>query len=448
MIITRKYLPRRTILRGIGATVALPLLDAMVPAFSSPRAAGLLPARFCALYVGNGMNMSQWTPTTEGALTLSPILQPLAPFRDRVLVLTGFDNREGGSDDAGGLHSRIQPAWLTGTQAKRTEGADVEVGVSMDQIAAAALGSETPLSSLELALESVDVTRACEPAYSCTYVSTLAWRNSVTPLPMEVNPRAVFERLFGDGSGVEARARQREKDRSILDRLTRDIAALQGRLGADDRREVEEFVEAIRGVERRIQKAEARPEAELPPGLDIARFIGIPETFEAHAKLMFELLALAFQSDRVRVSTVLMVRERSDRVFPESGVLEPIHPLSHHFEDPDRLEQQARLNTFHVRMFADLVGRLASIPALDGSLLDHTILLFGSGMSNSNLHLPLDVPTVVAGGAGVGLRGGRHVRYAPGTPLANLQVSLLARLGVAVERFGDSSGRVGMLSDI
>jgi len=449
MIITKTHLPRRTMLRGLGAAIALPLLDGMVPALTSLRGAGLEPPRrFCAVYVGNGMNMAQWTPASEGTLELSPTLQPLVPFRDQVLVLSGLDNRQGGSDDAGGLHSRIQPAWLTGTQARRTEGSDVAVSVSMDQVAAQAIGRQTQLSSLELALESVDLTRACEPAFTCTYVSTLSWRNAATPLPMEVNPRAVFERLFGDGSSAAARERQRRGDRSILDRMTSDIAALQDTLGPSDRNQATEYFDTIRDVERHIQKVEEQRDADVPTGADIARFIGIPETFDAHAKLMFELLRLAYQSDRVRVSTLLMVRERSDRVFPESGVLEGIHPLSHHQNDPARLGEQAKLNRFHVGLFADLLGMLGSTPDGDGTLLDHTALLFGSGMSNSNVHLPLDVPTLVAGGRAMGITGGRHLRYAPGTPLANLQLTLLDKIGVSIDRFGDSDGRPALLPQI
>ena len=445
MIITKKCLPRRAVLRGLGATIALPLLDGMVPAFASRRTTAAKPVRrFAAVYIGNGMNMADWTPPGEEALQLSPILQPLAPFRARTTVLSGLDNGPGRSIDAGGLHSRIQPAWLTGTQAKPTEGPDVQAGISLDQIAASALGTETQLPSLELALETVDLERACEPEFSCAYVSTLSWRNATTPLPMEANPRAVFERLFGDGSSAAERNEEMRKDRSILDSLVDEMAALQKQLGPGDRSTVDEYVDTIRDVERRIETAVTTPDPDLP--VSISRYSGIPSSFAAHATLMFELLALAYQADLTRVSTFLMVRERSNRVFPESGVPEAIHPLSHHQNDPAKLEMQTRLNTYHLRVFAGLLDKLDATPDGDGSLLDHTTVLFGSGMSNSNLHLPYDVPTLMVGGASA--KGGRHVRYPDGTPLTNLQLTLLERLGVPVEQFGNSTGSLSLLSDI
>ena len=308
----------------------------------------------------------------------------------------------------------------------------------MDQIAAAAIGRDTQLPSLELALEGVDVSRACEPAFACTYVSTLAWRNATTPLPMEVDPRAVFERLFGDGRSIDARSEDRRKDRSILDRVAADMADLQKRLGPGDRATIGGYFEAIRDVERHIQTAEAQAARELP-AVDVASYTGIPISYVEHATLLFELLALAYQSDITRVSTLLMVRERSDRTFAESGVREPIHAASHHEDDPAKLADQAKLNAFHVGLFAQLVRKLAATPDGDGSLLDHTVLLFGSGMSDSNRHLPLNVPTLVVGGRSAGLRGGRHLRYPDGTPLANLQLTLLDRVGVPLGRLGDST---------
>ena len=448
MFLTGRCLPRRTMLRSVGTAIALPLLDGMVPAVGARRqTAAVAVRRFAAVYVGNGMNMAKWAPASTGALELSPILQPLAAYRDQLVVFSGLDNREGGSADFGGLHSRIQPAWLTGTHAKQTEGANVEAGVSMDQIAAGVLGVDTQLPSLELALESVDVTRACEPAFACTYVSTLSWRNPTTPLPMDVDPRAVFERLFGDGSSAAAREAERRRDRSILDRVTADMASLQQRLGPTDRATLGDYVDAIRDVERHIQKSEEQAARELPV-VDVAAFTGIPSTFTAHAHLMFDLMTLAFQADLTRVSTCLMVRERSDRVFPESGIYDGVHPLSHHENDPARLDKQARLNAFHVGVFAGLLDRLRATRDGDGTLLDHTVVLFGSGMSDSNRHSPLGVPTLVAGGRGAGIAGGRHLQYPSGTPLANLQVALLERLGVAVERFGDSSSGPKLLSDV
>lgn len=426
------------VLRGVGAAVALPWLDAMVPACARVDAAAR-PARLAALYIGNGMNMAAWTPATDGRLVLSPTLAPLAGFERDLVVFSGLDNQRGGSSDPGGLHSRIQPAWLTGTQAKRTEGADVQAGVSMDQVAAAAVGRETSLSSLELALESVETSKACEPAFACTYVSTLSWRDATTPLPMEADPRAVFERLFGDGDANGITQAERQRDRSILDRLTSDLSALQRRLGPGDRRTVDGYVEAIRDVERHLAAAEARQRRE-PIDVNVGGFTGLPISYAEHVQLMFELMVLGFQADVTRVATVLMVRERSDRLFPESGVLEPSHALSHHEHDPDKLAQQARVNRYHVAQLEGLLRRLRATPDGDATLLDHTLVLFGAGMSDSNGHVPLAVPTLVAGGRGLGMETGRHVRCPSGTPLANLHLALLNRLGVAESRLGNSTG--------
>jgi len=445
MIVTKKHLPRRMLLRGLGAAIALPLLDGMIPAFASLRKTAAKPVRrFAAVYVGNGMNMTDWTPTTEGILTPTPILQPLEPFRDRTIVISGLDNRPGQSNDAGGLHSRIQPAWLTGTHAKPTEGPDVQAGVSLDQILAKFIGQETRLPSLELALETVNLARACEPAFACTYVSTLSWRDATTPLPVEANPRVVFERLFGDGTSNAERNEELRKDQSILDSLLDEMRTLQGELGQSDRSTVSEYFDAIRDVERNIKKVETTPDLDI--SADISRYSGVPSSFTMHARLMFELLALAYQADVTRVSSLLMVRERSNRVFPESGVPEAIHPLSHHGNDPQKLALQTHLNTFHLHVFAELLEILNSTPDGDGTLLDHTTLLFGSGMSNSNIHLPYDVPTLVVGGSAAAR--GQHVRYPDGTPLTNLQLTLLDRLGVPVEQFGDSTGMLNLLSEL
>ena len=426
-------LDRRTVLRGAGVSLALPYLDVMATA-----AAATPPARFVAVYLGNGMNPGAWTPPTEGPLTLSPTLAALAPVRDQVLVVSGLDNRQGGSSEQGGLHSRIQPAWLTGAHARRTEGADVEAGVSMDQVAAAALGQTTALRSLELALESVEIGRACEPAFACTYVSTIAWRDRTTPLPMDADPRSVFERLFGDARPAAAREADQRRDRSILDAVTADLAALGRRVGARDRRTVEGYVEAVRDVERRIATAERQAVHE--PAADVSSFTGIPISYRDHARLMGELIALAFQADATRVATLLMVRERSDRVFTEAGVGEGSHAISHHEGDPAKLAVQARVNAYHLALVGDFIARLAATADGDGVLLDRTIVLAGAGMSDSNAHQPLNVPTLVAGGRALGVQGGRHLRVPSGTPLANLQVALLAALGLTVTRHGDSTG--------
>ena len=361
MIITGKCLNRRQVLRAAGAAVALPLLDSMVPALAFRRARAATPIRrFMAVYVGNGMNMSDWTPITDGALELTPILQPLARFQDRTTVLSGLDNRPGESTDAGGLHSRIQPAWLTGARAKPTEGPDVEAGISLDQVAAQTLGATTPLPSLELALETVHLERACEPAFSCAYVSTLSWERATTPRPMEANPRAVFERLFGDGTDAATRTADTRKDRSILDSLLDEITALRRRLGPSDQNTLSEYLETLRDVERRLEPGAEPPHIEPP--VDISRYAGIPTGFREHATLMFELLALAYRTDLTRVATLLMVRERSNRVFDESGVLEGIHPLSHHHGDPVKLAMQTKLNTYHLDVFCRAPRHLGRDP--------------------------------------------------------------------------------------
>lgn len=435
-------LDRRTVLRGAGVSLALPWLEAMTAPAAQARTAEAAPARLVAIYLGNGMNMAAWTPETDGALVLPPTLASLAPVRDHVLLVSGLDNREGGSSEMGGLHSRIQPAWLTGTHARRTEGADVEAGVSMDQVAAGFLGGGTPLRSLELALESVELARACEPAFACTYVSTIAWRDRTTPLPMDADPRSVFERLFGDGRSAGAQAADRRRDRSILDAVTADLAALGRRVGAGDRAIVAGYVDAIRDVERHISVAEQQA-ARNPVAADVASFTGIPISYRDHSRLLFELLALALQADVTRVATLLMVRERSDRAFPESGVREGSHAVSHHEDDPARLAQQAMVNRYHAELVAEFLARLQATVEGPGTLLDRTVVLFGAGMSDSNQHRPVNVPTLVAGGRSLGIRGGRHLRVPAGTPLANLQLTLLDAVGVRAARHGDSTGRLG-----
>lgn len=431
-----RTLPRRTLLRGVGISLGLPLLDAMRPVV---RCAEAPPARLVAVYLGNGMNMGAWTPTSEGELRLSPTLAPLGPLAGQTLVVSGLDNRLGGSTEMGGLHSRIQPAWLTGTHARRTEGADVEAGISMDQVAARAMSGRTRLPSLELALESVAISRACEPAFACTYVSTISWRDATTPMPMDPDPRSVFERLFGDTASPAARDAERRRDKSILDFLVSDLASLGARVGSRDRATVDQYVETIRDVEKRIAAAEQHTR-QNPDTADLARFTGIPISYREHAGLMFDLMALALQADATRVATLLMLRERSDRVFTEAGVGAGSHALSHHEDDPVRLAEQARLNTFHMGLVAGLLTRLAALADGEGTLLDRTIVLAGAGMSDSNQHRPVDVPTVVAGGRALGLGGGRHLRAPGGTPLANLQLALLEAAGVQTARHGDSTG--------
>ena len=445
MIITKKCLPRRAVLRSLGATIALPLLDGMVPAFASRRPTAAEPVRrFAAVYVGNGMNMADWTPPGEGSLELSPILQPLAPFRARTTVLSGLDNGPGRSNEAGGLHSRIQPAWLTGTHAKPTEGPDVQAGISLDQIAARVLGTETQLPSLELALETVDLERACEPAFSCTYMSTLSWRNATTPLPMEGNPRAVFERLFGDGSSAAERNEERRKDRSILDSLLDEMAALQKQLGTGDRSTVDEYLGTIRDVERRIETAATTPDPDL--SVDIARYSGVPEhvrgTCDADVRAAgacvpgrpYTYLDLP---DGARAQQPGIPREWGARGDP-STIASP--ERSRETRDAD---QAKHVSSPCLRWASRQAGCNSGWRWLAARPHDSALWFWDEQLGPSP---PYDVPTLMVGGAST--KGGRHVRYPDGTPLTNLQLTLLERLGVPVEQFGNSTGSLSLLSDV
>jgi Protein of unknown function (DUF1552) len=447
MIITKKCLSRRAVLRGIGATLALPLLDGMVPALSAlaKTAAGGVK-RLGVIYAPNGMNMLQWLPVGEGAgFRFSPILEPLAPFRDQLVVVSGLADRYGWpqGDEGTGDHARASATFLTGVHVKKTEGADIQGGVSMDQIAAQTLGRDTQLASLELALESVEFLGACDAGYSCAYANTIAWRSPTTPLPMENDPRAVFERLFGasDTTDAASRIRRIQKERSILDAVIEDVVDLQRKLGPRDRTKMVEYLDAIRDVERRIQKAEEQSARELPV---VEQPAGIPGTFEAHARLMFDLLTLAFQTDMTRVATFMLAHEVSGRSYPEIGVPDSHHPVSHHQNDPEKLAKLAKINTFHVEQFAYFLEKLRSTPDGDGSLLDRSILLYGSGISDSNVHLHDNLPLVLAGGGAAGIKGGRHLQYAKDTPVTNLYLSMLDKVGVAVENIGDSSGRADL----
>jgi hypothetical protein len=380
---------------------------------------------------------------------MTPILEPLTPFRQHLLVLSGLSSREadGITGEGGGDHSRGQAAFLTGVHAKKTQGPDFQAGVSMDQIAARELGSDTELASLELALESNDLVGGCELGLACAYTGTIAWRNATTPVPMEVDPRAVFERLFGTTDSTDARGRLERltTERSILDSVAEDLARLQRRVGAPDRRKLADYLDAVRDIERRIQKAGEQRNRELPV---VQQPSGVPPTFEEHIKLMFDLMALAFQTDLTRVCTFMIGREQSTRTYPEIGVPEPHHPVSHHQQRPEYLEKLARINIFHMKMFASFLETLRSTPDGDGTLLDSAMLLYGSGLSNPDSHDHHDLPILlIGGGAGV-LSGGRHVKYPLDTPLANLHVTLLEKLGVAVEHLGDSTGKLELLSDI
>lgn len=441
MMVTGKHLARRTFLRGLGAAIGLPLLGCMAPAFAALRQSPLRPVmRLGVVYVPNGIVMDDWTPSAEGRLVdLPPILQPLAPFRDRLVVVTGL--RSGPPNYA--VHAVASTRFLTARPPRPSSGVEVEAGISMDQIAARAFGRLTPLGSLEISLEKAE-SGTCDIASSCIYTDTISWRGATTPLPMDHNPRAVFERLFGDRDGTSPNARRAriEAQRSILDSVRETAADLGRSLGADDAAKLDEYLDAVRDVERRIERMEQRDAGQVP-ALD--RPAGVPATFPEHARLMFELQLLAYQSDLTRVGTFMIGREFSGHTYPEIGVRDAHHPLSHHQQDPQKLAALTRISTHHATQFAGYLERLRSTPDGDGSLLDHVTLVYGGGMSDGNSHSPENLPIVLAGGGSGTLDGGRHLRYAGDTPLENLHATLLAKLGVPVERFGDSTGMLSGL---
>jgi hypothetical protein len=451
MFITKKHLSRRTVLRGLGATLALPLLDGMVPAAAAIRNTAANPVRrFGAFYVPNGMEMRRWVPSGDGRnFEFSPILQPLAPFRDQVNVLTGLCDAPAVPLPGEGIgdHARASATWLTGVNVKKTEGLDIRAGTSVDQIAAQVFGKETQLASLELGIDSVETLGACDAGYSCAYTNTIAWRTPTTPLPMENDPRAVFERLFGtaDSTDKATRLARIRQDRSVLDYVTDRVAGLKLDLGSGDRLKIAQYLDAVRDVERRIQKAEEQSDREIPL---VEQPVGIPETFDGHAQLMCDLLALAYQTDLTRVGTFMMSKEVSSRAYPEIGVPDAHHGCSHHQNNPEKLEKLAKINTFHIQQFAYFLDKLQSTPDGDGTLLDHSILVYGAGISDGNIHFHMDLPTVVAGGGGGMLKGGRHLRYGDDTPLSNLYVSVLDKLGMPQDAFGDSTGQLQTLSGV
>jgi len=451
MIITKMSLPRRTFLRGVGATLALPLLDAMVPAATAlARTAAKPSARLGFIYIPNGANMQQWTPAGEsGSLKLSSSLQPLANVRDHVVIPTGLDHRQAEAwGDGNGEHSRASAVWLNGVHPKRTEGADVEAATTADQIAAAQLGQETPLPSLELALENSFVVGNCDNGYSCVYTNTFSWRTPTTPLPMEHNPRVVFERLFGEGGTGEQRAARLSEDSSILDAVREDMLRLERTLGTGDRLRITQYLDAVREIERRIQQVESQSDAALPDIL--ARPVGIPESFDEHAKLMFDLQALAFQADITRVFTFLIGREQTAQSFPEIGVPDPHHAMSHHQLDVEKLEKYAKINAYQVSLLAGFLEKLQATPDGDGTLLDQAMILYGGGISDGDQHSHMDLPLILAGGGAGTLQGGRHLKYEGETPMTNLLVSMLDKAGVQIDEMGDSTERLPMtpLSDV
>jgi hypothetical protein len=430
MIVTKKALSRRTMLRAAGVGLALPVLDCMVPAFARAHAAERA-RRFAAVYVGNGMIMPHWTPTAEGTGFEFPrIIKGFEPLRDRLLMLTGLRGVSGG-----GFHASASTRFLTGLPSK-PESADIEAGVSLDQVLAREFGRETQLASLEMAMEGRDFAGTCDIGYSCAYTNTISWRSPRTPLPMENNPRIVFERLFGDSGTTDAGRRRAtmQSTRSILDAVLERVADLQRDLGAGDRGKLTEYLDAVREVERSIQRAEEQSSRELPI---VSKPAAAPAAYDEHAKLMFDLQVLALQSDLTRVTTFMMNREFSGLTFPEIGVFDAHHPVSHHQNDPHKIETCTKINAFQASLVAYFAQKLQSTPDGDGSLLDNMILLYGAGMSDGNAHSPVSLPIMLLGGGSGQLEtGGRHLRFSEDTPMANLLIALFGALGMPVDTFG------------
>ena len=445
MMIFKKAILRRTFLKGVGATLALPLLDSMVPAMAA--VGDKRAIRLSFVYIPNGIIMDQWTPATEGAaFEMTPILEPLAPYRDQMLVLSGLDCKNANSQpgEGGGDHERGSGAFLTGVHPKKTGGADIQAGTSVDQIAAKTLGSQTELASLELTLDFAEFVGGCDPGYSCAYTNTISWRSPTTPVPMENNPRGVFERLFGpsDTTDPAERLARIRKDRSILDAVSQDVARLVTGLGPTDRRKLTEYLDAVRDVERRIQKAEQQSSQELP---SLVRPVGIPATFEEHIKLMFDLQVLAYQTDKTRVITFLLAHEQSTRAYPEIGIHDPHHPLTHHAGDQEKIAKVIQIQMYHARMFSYFLERMRATPDGDGNLLDHTMIVYGGSISDANVHKHEDLPILLIGGGDGRIKSGRHVRYPADTPVANLFLTLLDKMGTRTENFGDSTGKLNLL---
>ena len=442
MIITKKALSRRTALKALGVALPMPFLDAMVPALTALEQSAAKPRlRFQAVYTPNGVIPGQWFPTATGAdFEFSPSLMPLEPFRKELLVLCGLDSvpPPPPGERQYNNHADASTRFLTDVTPSRS----LRAGVSIDQLAAKVLSKDTVLPSLELALESVDSGSSCDFGRSCVYTGTIAWAGPTQPLPMEHDPSAAFVRLFGDGAGVDnATRRARVQQRgSILDSLLTEVARLRESVAAPDRTKINGYLDSIRDVESRIQKALAY-NAEMP---SFTRPAGVPEAFADHAKLMFDLQLLAFQGDVTRVGTFMIGREFSGRTYPEIGVPDAHHPISHHQRDPLRMEKCAKINRYHAELFAYYLKRMKETPDGEGTLLDHTAIVYGAGMSEGNGHVPENLPIVLAGGANGALSGGRHIKFAKGTPLANFHLTLMDLLGVPVDKHGNSTGRVSL----
>jgi hypothetical protein len=443
MFVTKKHLPRRTFLRGMGVSLALPLLDSMIPARTllAQTAARPVP-RLGFIYVPHGAIMDKWTPATIGdGFEFTPILKPIEPFRDRLNVVSGLGHK---AADTTAVHSLSPTTWLSGVRPKATQGVDAYAGVTADQVAAQAIGQDTILPSMELASEDHSgLIGSCDRDYGCIYMNTLSWRTPTTPMPMEINPRKVFERMFGQGGSASERLARIQEDRSILDAITKDAASLELKLGASDRQLMSQYLENVREIERRIERAESSQGDQdllLP-----ARPAGVPFDYEEHIKLMYELMALAYQADVTRVITFMISREVSNRTYPQVGVTDGHHAISHHQNRAEKMEKNVRIQTYNIGQFSYFLEKLRDTPDGDGSLLDHSLLLYGSNMSNSNAHDHYPLPNVVIGGAAGRMKGGRHLKYPDHTPMTNLLVTMLDKVGVRQETLGDSSGRLADL---
>ena len=444
MTIFKKALSRRTMLRGTGATIALPLLDAMIPALTAiaatPAASEQL-RRIGYIYIPMGCNPKEWTPTSNSLDLLPSSLSPLEDVKDQVSVVSGMDLKNAYP----GSHATSNSAFLSAARAKLTESTDYYLGTTVDQIAAKQIGQSTPLPSLELSMDLLATVGQCDNGYACVYQNNLSWSSPSTPLPAEAHPRLVFESLFGEGGTPDQRRANLKKRASLLDSVTKEIKRLKLRVGPTDRNKIDGYLENVRDVERRIHQAESAVKDNPLPDLD--RPIGVPFEYADHARLMFDLQLLAFQGDITRVTTFQLAREASNRTYPEIGVTDPHHPITHHGKDPEKLAKIAKINQFHVSLFAEFLKKLKATPEGEGSLLDHSLFLYGSGMGDSDRHDHSDLPILVAGGAAGKMRGGRHIRFDSPTPLSNLHLTLLNKVGVPLETFADSNGRVEDLFD-
>jgi hypothetical protein len=434
MIITKKAIPRRAMLRGFGAALALPMLDAMIPAMANTAPKPI--KRLGIVYVPNGMRMDHWTPSTVGdGFEFPSILKPMEPFREQLQIISGLHGVDGE-----GPHARASTRFLTGVASTRDNGSNLRAGISMDQIAGRFLSNETQLSTLELAIDGRDFAGSCDEGFSCAYTNTITWANETTPLPMENNPRAIFERLFGDTGSTDPKVRRARlsKDASLLDSVTQRAQDLSRQLGASDQTKLGQYLEAVRDVERRIQMAEAQSDRELPV---VDQPAGIPDTFAEHARLMFDMMALAWETDMTRVATFMMGREITGRTYAEIGVPDAHHPISHHQRDPVKLEKLLKINQYHMTFFAEFLDRLRTSEDANGSLLDSSMIVYGAGMADSNSHYSRELPIMLAGNVA---HGGYHLQYPEATPLSNMHLSLLDKLGTPIESLGDSTGRLSI----